>query len=574
MNLSLGFSERFFSNNRKRGCTVKQCVEHFLAAVWEQLTAVYQQESKRITDLKEQSRLQAGIFHYLKVTWKKGKSPNGTILIDVYEPFSWSDSSYKVEVGPYIQEFTNVHHIEELFSALCTKTEAMFQSEQYGPRFFDYRFQVVLEFEDDKTVCQYQKELLNNRKLESTKQVLATFIETKVMAELPVRPSDNDEFFFAQYLVNPHFFHQTAEEVEPLIHRLQEKHRANKERLDQWIYYYTMAFKHWAEERFLTHYFEQTGDYMKEWVLITEDPVQQLEQEKLDFFLYVALKIGQKEPATRLEYLELAKQLGSRQAADYLEKGSGRFESIRKRDVFQGQANDILQTIDIRVMVEEEAAYREALCYINQLLEEGFPKGYKLTLKSKAKNYLPIKKLAKSKLHQFFANCLEFPNLFPLLADYAQLAMEEFTWYQDVEPSEKSAMPGTYAVLGLGLSSRDYFTLVQRYMLLVDTEHQSVQDAYAEAFLEAHGLSVEIMPVFVAILLGASESAKPLKGIDIRELDLLVALRQELEKKEDYQRAFALYQIFGSSKKFAQRLKQESAPIKDELEKLLQWMDS
>ena len=30
---------------------------------------------------------------------------------------------------------------------------------------------------------------------------------------------------------------------------------------------------------------------------------------KLDFFLYVALKIGQKEPATRLEYLELAKRL-------------------------------------------------------------------------------------------------------------------------------------------------------------------------------------------------------------------------------------------------------------------------
>ena len=154
-----------------------------------------------------------------------------------------------------------------------------------------------------------------------------------------------------------------------------------------------------------------------------------------------------KEPATRLEYLELAKQLGSQQAANYLEKGSGRFESIRKRDVFEGQANDILQTIDIRVLVEEENAYREALYYIIQLLEEGFPKGYKLTLKSKVKNYLPIKKVAKSKLHQFFANCLQYPNLFPLLADYAQLAMEEFAWYQDVEPSEKSAMPSTYAVL-------------------------------------------------------------------------------------------------------------------------------
>ena len=52
---------------------MKQCVEHFLAAVWEQITAVYQEESKRITGLKEQSRLQAGILQYLKVAWKKEK---------------------------------------------------------------------------------------------------------------------------------------------------------------------------------------------------------------------------------------------------------------------------------------------------------------------------------------------------------------------------------------------------------------------------------------------------------------------------------------------------------------------
>ncbi|HBT71928.1 MAG TPA: hypothetical protein DEB37_06525, partial [Lysinibacillus sp.] len=81
------------------------------------------------------------------------------------------------------------------------------------------------------------------------------------------------------------------------------------------------------------------------------------------------------------------------------------------------------------------------------------------------------------------------------------------------------------------------------------------------------------MPVFVAILLGGSESAKPLKGMDIKGLDLLTALVQELEKKEDYQRAFVLYRIFGSSKKIAQRLKQEEAPMKNELKKLLQWMD-
>ncbi|MGE7111876.1 DUF6138 family protein [Lysinibacillus sp. NPDC047702] len=551
---------------------MKQNVEHFLTDVWEKLTAVYQQESKRISSLKDWSLLQAGVFNYLKVSWKKEKNHYGSIYIDVYEPFSWSDSAYKVEVGPYIQEFTEINHVEELFFALCTKIETMFQSEQYGSRFFDYSFQVVLEFEHDKTVLCYQKELLNDRKLQLMKQELATFIQTKVMAELPVRPSDNDEFFFARHLVNPYFFHQTADDIEPLICRLQEKHHANKKRLDQWIYHYSRAFKHWAEKLFLQQYFVPTGDYINEWRLKNEDTPQQVEQEKLDFFLYVALKIGQKEPATRLQYLELAKQLGSQQAADYLQQGSGRFESTRKSDIFQGQANDIFQTIDIRIMSEEETAYHEALYYIIDLLQEGFPKSYKLTLKTKVKNFLPIKKLAKSKLHQFFANCLVYPSLYPLLANYTQLAIKEFAWYQDVEPSEKSAMPGTYAVFGLGLYSNAYFPLVQSYMAIVDTEHQSVQNYYAEAFVEAHALSVELMPVFVAILLGANESVKPLKGIEIKEQELLSALIQELENKEDHQREFVLYQLFGNSKKLAQSVNQAAAPIKNELEKLLQWM--
>ncbi|MED4886059.1 DUF6138 family protein [Lysinibacillus fusiformis] len=552
---------------------MQQSIELFLADVWDQLTTIYQQESKRLDGIQHQSRLQAGIFNYLKITWKKGKSQYGTIYIDVYEPFSWSDSAYKVDAGTYIKEIIEQNYVEDLFFALCTKMEQMFQAQPYGPRFFDYHFQVLLEFEYGETMWEFQKELLNDQKLAFMKQELVSFIEMKVMAELPVRPSDNDEFFLAQHLVNPHFFQQTAEAIEPIIRQLQEKHLANKERLDQWNHYVTNAFKHWAEDHFLKGYFEQTDDYTNAWVLKNEDIEPYMEQEKLDFFLYVAVKIGYKEPATRLLYLRLAKQLGSQQATEYLQNGSGRFESKRKSAFFEGRANDILQTIDIQIKKEEEAAYREALHYMIHLLQEGFPKGYKMTLKTKVKNFLPLKKLAKSKLHQFFANCLAYPSLFPLLADYAQVAMKEYAWYQDVEPSEKSAMPGTYAVLGLGLYSQDYFPLVQSYMSLVDSEHQSVQDSYGEAFIEAHGLSVELLPMFVAILLGANESAKPLKGIENMEVDLLKALVQELETRESYEREFVLYRIFGGAKKLAQRIKQETSERKEELEKLQQWIN-
>ncbi|WP_421648455.1 DUF6138 family protein [Lysinibacillus fusiformis] len=552
---------------------MQQSIQYFLADVWDQLTKVYQQESKRLDGIQHQSRLQAGIFNYLKITWKKGKSQYGTICIDVYEPFSWSDSAYKVDAGTYIQEIIEQNYVEDLFSVLCTKMEQMFQAQSYGPRFFDYHFQVLLEFEYGETMWAFQKELLNVQKLAFMKQELASFMETKVMAELPVLPSDNDEFFLAQHLVNPHFFQQTAEEIEPIIRQLQEKHLANKERLNQWSYYFTNAFKHWAEDHFLKSYFEQTDDYTNEWLLKNEDIEPSMEQEKLDFFLYVAVKIGYKEPATRLQYLTLAKELGSQQATEYLRNGSGRFESKCKSAFIEGRANDILQKIDIQIKKEEEAAYREALHYIIHLLQEGFPKGYKMTLKTKVKNFLPLKKLAKSKLHQFFANCLAYPSLFPLLADYAQVAMKEYAWYQDVEPSEKSAMPGTYAVLGLGLYSKDYFPLVQSYMTLVDSEHQSVQDSYGEAFIEAHGLSVELIPVFVGILLGANESAKPLKGIENMEVELLKALVQELETKESYEREFVLYRIFGGAKKLAQRIKQETSERKEVLEKLQQWVN-
>ncbi|MGE7988908.1 DUF6138 family protein [Lysinibacillus fusiformis] len=552
---------------------MQQSIEYFLADVWDQLTKVYQQESKRLDGIQHLSRLQVGILNYLKVTWKKGKSQYGTIYIDVYEPFSWSDSAYKVDAGTYIQEIIEQNYGEDLFSSLCSKMEQMFRAQPYGPQFFDYHFQVLLEFEYGETLWAFQKELFDDQRLASMKRELVSFIETKVMSELPVRPSDNDEFFLAQHLVNPHFFQQTAEEVEPIIRQLQEKHLANKERLNQWNYYFTNAFKHWAEDHFLKGYFEQTGDYSNEWILKNEDIEPSLEQAKLDFFLYVAVKIGYKEPATRLQYLSLAKQLGSQQATEYMQKGSGRFESKRQSEIFEGRANDILQTIDIQIKKEEEAAYREALHYIIYLLQEGFPKGYKITLKTKVKNFLPLKKLAKSKLHQFFANCLVYPSLFPLLADYAQVAMKEYAWYQDIEPSEKSAMPGTYAVLGLGLYSKDYFPLVQSYMALVDSEHQSVQDSYGEAFIEAHGLSVELIPVFVAILLGANESAKPLKGIENMEVDLLKALVQELEAKESYEREFVLYRIFGGAKKLAQRIKQETSERKEELETLQQWVN-
>ncbi|MGE8006318.1 DUF6138 family protein [Lysinibacillus sp. NPDC093216] len=558
---------------------MSQYIEQFLADVWQQLERFYQQENDRISNTKDWSRLHIGVKHYVKVKWTSEKlnklqwgTPHyGTISIYTNEPFSWHDDAYKVAAGDYMQEITDINQIEELFSALCAKMDTVFQSDEYHAKLFDYRLQLILEFEHDGREICYQKELLNNDKFTLAKQTLATFIETKVMADLPVCPAKKDGFFFARCLVNPHFFHQRVADIEPIMQRLLEKYSGNEERLNQWKYDYTSAFKDWAEEYILSVYFEETGEYETKWIL---NSAARPKQKELEFFVYIALQIGSKEPDTRKQYLELAQQLGSQEAEDYLQNGSDHFEHRRKSARFQGAANDIRKFISIHIIVEEEETYREALHYIIDLLQAGFVKGYSLQLESQEENYLPIQGLAKTELHQFFANCLAYPNLFPLIADYAKVAMEEYAWYEDVEPSELSTMPGTYAVFGLGLFSDAYFPLVQNYMSLVDSEHQLVQNNYTEAFLNMHDLSVERMPVLIDILLSANEGElEQLKSIHIDELELLAELIHQLENKEDYQRSYVLYQIFGSMEDLAQRIEKESAPIQEMLEKLLGWME-
>ncbi|MFD0621315.1 DUF6138 family protein [Paenibacillus sp. GCM10027629] len=549
---------------------MNHAVEAFLNEVWNEITAIYAKESKRINELKNRSRLQAGIMDYLRVAWRKGKFTwaNGRIHIDVHEPFSWSDSPYKVEAGSYITELTNELLVEEFFPALCERIDRLFRSEELGARFFDYKFEVVLEFEWEQSKLSLNQQLINEPKLSELKQTLEQFIQTKVLPDPPELP-EKDLFFFAYHLVNPDLMEQKSEEIEPLIRRLSDKLKKNQELKNDWISRYTSAFNSWVRDHFLPQHFTRSGYYGNEWVLKEEPVHPSVDAGEMDFFLYAALQIGFTEPDTRHEYLKLAVQLGSKRAADYLKIGSGKFESTYRGERVEARNNDVTQTIEIRILSEEEAAYGEALDYIINLLRQGFPKEYNLKLKSSQKHFLPFKKLAKSKLHQFFANALSYPALFPKIAEYADTAMEEFAWYSDVEPSEKSAMPGTYAVLGLGLYSEDYFPLVWRYMGLVDTEHQMVQDGYPQAFIEAHGVKAEHMPVIVSILLAGIDEGTQVKNLTIDRPELAEALIEALKGKEIYQCEMVLYRIFGSVKKLEGAARKAQPPLKEGLEQLL-----
>ncbi|MCY9514779.1 DUF6138 family protein [Paenibacillus apiarius] len=550
---------------------MNHAVEAFLNDVWKEVASIYAKESKRINEFKDQSRLQAGVKKYLRVAWRKGKFTwaEGKIHIDDYKPLSRSDSSYKVKADTYITELTDELLTEEFFPALCERVDRLFRSEELGARFFDYKFEVVLEFEWEHSLLSLNQQFINEPKLSQLKQTLEQFIQTKVLSDPPVLPAENDFFFFASHLVNPDLMKQKVEEIDPLIRRLSDKLNTNQERKTYWIGRYTSAFKRWAQDRFLPQHFNQTGYYGNEWVLKEEAIHSSADAGEMDFFLYAAVQIGFTEPDTRLKYLELAVQLGSKRAADYLKIGSGKFASTYRGERVEARNNDVTQTIDIRILSEEEAAYGEALDYIIDLLRQGFPKGYNLKLKSSQKHVLPFKKLAKSKLHRFFANALSYPALYPKVAEYADTAMEEFEWYSDVEPSEKSAMPGTYAVLGLGLYSEDYFPLVCRYMGLVDTEHQMVQDGYPQAFIEAHGVKAGHMPVIVSILLAGIDEGTKVKNLTIDRPELAEALIEALKDKESYQCEMVVCRAFGSLKKLEGAARKADSPLKERLEQLL-----
>ncbi|WP_068613232.1 DUF6138 family protein [Paenibacillus tuaregi] len=549
---------------------MSQAVEAFLDEVWDEIKSIYAREHQR-GEVKNRSRLQAGMKDYLRVAWRKGKFnwAQGKIHIDIYEPFSWSDSSYQIEAGSYIVELTDEQLTEEFFPALCGRMDELFHSEEYGPQFFDYRFNIVFEFEREQSVLTLHRQLVNESKLAELRKALDQFIKSKIWSELPVLPGDHDLFFFANLLVNPDLMKQEEQEIDPLIRQLADKLRKFPKRRDEWVRQYTSAFKHWAQEHFLPQYFEPTGSYGQEWVIKAGTDLAAVDPGELDFFLYVALQVGSSDPDTRQKYLELAIQLGSDQAQAYLNTGSGKFVSTYRGERMEGKNNDVTKMIEIRILSEEEQAYDEALNYIIGLLQQGFPKGYQLKLKSSQKHFLPVKKLAKSKMHQFFANALSYPDLYPKLAEYADAVMEEFAWYEDVEPSEKSVMPGTYAVMGLGLYSESYFPLVCRYMDLVDTEHQMVQDGYAEAFIEAHGVKAEHMPVIVSILLGGNEEGRHVKNITIDRPELAEALIQALKGKKDHEIELVLCRIFGNPKKLAGAVRAAQPPLREGLEQLL-----
>ena len=201
-----------------------------------------------------------------------------------------------------------------------------------------------------------------------------------------------------------------------------------------------------------------------------------------------------------------------------------------------------------KIKNEITKSYEKALDFIINLLTNGFPRSYAIKFSSKSeKEFLNIKGLAKSSTHRFFRRVLDFPELYDKLKSYSRVAMKEFEWYQDVEEGEKSLLPGSYAVFGLGLHDEKYFPLIEEYYSKLDDEHQLAHKYFIETLIDRYGVTEKSLPIiFEGFLSGQFDKvfknlAKLMEDEENKKL-----LIKELENYGKHERQTILYSIWGN----------------------------
>lgn len=309
----------------------------------------------------------------------------------------------------------------------------------------------------------------------------------------------------------------------------------------------------WVNDKFKPQHFDIETDFFKTYSLKADFKVADVNPEQLALWVYSSyLRIKCKDyPADALQDLQLAsKDFGSATAQQYLSVGTGAFtlaESHYKDQDLICIANDVFATFSITIKNESSESYGKALDFIIHLLQNDFPPSYALKLSSKTeKQFFPIKGIAKSSTHRFFANAMQYPALHDKIAQYAQLAMKEFTWYTDVEAGEKSCMPGSYAVFGLALASEKYFPLVHRYFELLDDEHQMVHKYFISTLIDQYALTKNTVALICAGILSAQFEMTYKNLATLMEQEENVALLlEELKNRNHYHVEEILFSIWG-----------------------------
>ncbi len=292
---------------------------------------------------------------------------------------------------------------------------------------------------------------------------------------------------------------------------------------------YSYTVKKWIEYRV-----KDVRTSLKQGISFQEGYIEELS----DFICYMAIchvKYGASyEVVTAEKYFDYASELGSKKVAKLKKEGTGtlpkELQSYKDEEIMF-KVNDVFATIKIKLYNDTQKAYENALRKIIALLKTNFPKSYSMSFATKTKKSISIKGLPKCPQNHFFAGAIFYPDLNPLVEEYAKLAMKKHEWYNNLE-DEKCAMPSTFAVFGLAIENDHYFGLASDYFKTVDDEHQGIQSKFTPAFIEKYGVSEKSIKVIVGAILSMQEhpALKKYQSLFLTEK----ALKLLLDCKKNY----------------------------------------
>ncbi|NLR77003.1 DUF6138 family protein [Chitinophaga eiseniae] len=531
--------------------TIAKDIAHGVSVLLAQLN-----KNKDAAAIIKRSRLQVGIFDFARFVYKNGEM----YLYTSDDDFSDADMHY--EGSNTTGVLTDPEAAKQLEPLLHTALQPVIAQYTELP-VLDYRFRVygqVLVGGRRIAIAPYNHTSESRRAQLLT--TIAQYIDQHIdNGQYPTK--ELDTFFLSRHLLDEGLFQPPeASRIMAIFDKICQLNKANKEALARHRHYIINALQQWAEEVFIPRFYTVAKATFQPTVYTLQADHPAVDPGLLDLLVYTAVMIIKYSPSysqsSGIRLAELAGELGSGAATTLLQSGTGKFKAVATSSV-QLQCNDILGTVSIQVRQENEEAYQQALEYLIGLLEEDFPHSYAIELKSKVKNFLPIKNTGKKSTHRFFANALAYKALFPLLEQYARVAMSQpYEWYTDAD-AEICCLPGTYAVFGLGLASTDYFQLVQDYMKQVDTEHQSVQNHFTQALISQYGVNADTIPTIFRCLL-ACQDMKPIRELQVFEQPVYAPLLLELVRElPGHEIEHIMGLIWGGTQKLAAIAKKKGA---------------
>ncbi|WP_350224371.1 DUF6138 family protein [Lysinibacillus sp. fls2-241-R2A-57] len=525
------------------GLTLETILDKMKQEIDKWITNISDKDAEQIV---KRNSLQAGIHDYALLEYVKGRvkvrETETFLTLPVVKTGKSSETLTEEQVRERI--------VPELASYIRQKLDEVSPALFNCPFTFNGKFR-TREGDVNVRILEYVDETKKKQLLKRISFYIADKLEA---GKNPTKPLET--FFLSKHLLDERLFPDLdVVHIISIFEKIQYVNKEN-EHLAKHRRYLIGALRNWLENHWLPRYFENMGtQWQKEYKKKSDALLENTEQGPIELVIYAATLILKYEPSHRrnegLNILNCAIELGSDRAKRMTKEGSGTFakEDVSFCDeLVKYTANDVFAEVTIAIKQETEESYARALRFLTRLLSMGFHNSYQIKLKSGVRQWLPIKGLAKSGTHRFFANALEYPNLHPLVEEYARAAMKSFEWYTDTE-GEKNCMAGSYAVFGLGLVDQTYFPLVEEYMGKVDEEHQSVQNNFTVALVECHGVNAETIPTLVKCMLHSTDSMKLKIKTDMENERYLMLLLNQVRGLQDYEVEHIVYLIWGGTDK-------------------------